>query len=100
MIISIPLSFHSALNDLLQTMAVVGGPGAQWTSSTDNLDGTEAGDTGMTGSGRQHVKELAFSTNAIDCAALTLPNRAKHQLQVKGQGAVFYCVGGGENLAY
>ncbi|XP_035461581.1 girdin isoform X3 [Scophthalmus maximus] len=73
----------STLNDLLQTMAVVGGPGAQWTSSTDNLDGTEAGDTGMTGSGRQHVKELAFSTNAIDCAALTLPNRAKHQLQVK-----------------
>ncbi|KAF0027076.1 hypothetical protein F2P81_019817, partial [Scophthalmus maximus] len=72
-----------SLNDLLQTMAVVGGPGAQWTSSTDNLDGTEAGDTGMTGSGRQHVKELAFSTNAIDCAALTLPNRAKHQLQVK-----------------
>ncbi|XP_068575150.1 girdin isoform X3 [Cebidichthys violaceus] len=80
----------NAMNDLLQTMAVAGGPGAQWASSIDNLDGAEAGDAGMTVSSRrggQRMKELAFSTNAIDCAALTLPSaghsRAKHRLQVK-----------------
>uniref|UniRef100_A0AAQ5XYX6 Calponin-homology (CH) domain-containing protein n=1 Tax=Amphiprion ocellaris TaxID=80972 RepID=A0AAQ5XYX6_AMPOC len=80
----------STMNDLLQTMAVAGGPGAQWAGSTENLDGVEAGDAGMTGSSRrsgQRMKELAFSTNAIDCAALTLPSaghsRAKLRLQVK-----------------
>ncbi|XP_056291314.1 girdin isoform X1 [Pseudoliparis swirei] len=79
-----------SMNDLLQTMAVAGGPGDQWASSIDNLDGAEAGDAGMTvGSrrGGQRMKELAFSTNAIDCAALTLPtagrSRAKLRLQVK-----------------
>ncbi|KAM4590758.1 girdin isoform 2-T2 [Odontesthes bonariensis] len=79
-----------SMNDLLQTMAVAGVSGAQWTSSTDNLDGPEAGDTGMTGTSKrsgQRMKELAFSTNAIDCTALTLPtaghSRAKHRLQVK-----------------
>lgn len=98
-LISIPPSVHSAMNDLLQTMAVAGGPGAQWASSIDNLDGAEAGDAGMTGSSSssrrsgQRMKELALSTNAIDCAALTLPTaghrRAKLRLQVKGQHAVF-----------
>ncbi|XP_034753544.1 girdin-like isoform X3 [Etheostoma cragini] len=80
----------STMNDLLQTMAVAGGPGAQWANSIENLDGAEAGDAGMTGSSRrsgQRMKELAFSTNAIDCATLTLPtarqSRAKHRLQVK-----------------
>nr|XP_019951115.1 PREDICTED: girdin-like isoform X4 [Paralichthys olivaceus] len=79
-----------SMNDLLQTMAVAGGPGAQWAGSIENLDGAEAGDGGMTGSSRrggQRMKELAFSTNAIDCAALTLPSagrsRAKLRLQVK-----------------
>uniref|UniRef100_A0A3B5B622 Girdin-like n=1 Tax=Stegastes partitus TaxID=144197 RepID=A0A3B5B622_9TELE len=79
-----------SMNDLLQSMAVAGGPGAQWAGSTENLDGAEAGDAGMTGSSRrsgQRMKELAFSTNAIDCAALTLPSaghsRAKLRLQVK-----------------
>ncbi|XP_059215244.1 girdin isoform X2 [Centropristis striata] len=79
-----------SMNDLLQTMAVAGGPGAQWASSIENLDGAEAGDAGVTGSSRrsgQRMKELAFSTNAIDCAALTLPSaghsRAKLRLQVK-----------------
>uniref|UniRef100_A0A8C3B169 Coiled-coil domain containing 88A n=1 Tax=Cyclopterus lumpus TaxID=8103 RepID=A0A8C3B169_CYCLU len=83
----------STMNDLLQTMAVAGGPGAQWASSIDNLDGGEAGDAGMTVGSRRgggpRMKELAFSTNAIDCAALTLPtagrSRAKLRLQVKGQ---------------
>uniref|UniRef100_A0A667ZLN3 Coiled-coil domain containing 88A n=1 Tax=Myripristis murdjan TaxID=586833 RepID=A0A667ZLN3_9TELE len=79
-----------SMNDLLQSMAVAGGPGAQWAGSTENLDGPEGGEAGMTGSsGRssQRMKELAFSTNAIDCAALTLPtashSRAKHRLRVK-----------------
>ncbi|XP_034408035.1 girdin-like isoform X2 [Cyclopterus lumpus] len=80
-----------SMNDLLQTMAVAGGPGAQWASSIDNLDGGEAGDAGMTVGSRRgggpRMKELAFSTNAIDCAALTLPtagrSRAKLRLQVK-----------------
>ncbi len=91
------------MNDLLQTMAVAGGPGAQWAGSIENLDGAEAGDAGMTGSNRrggQRMKELAFSTNAIDCAALTLPSaghsRAKLRLQVKGQDARFICVGVGK----
>ncbi|KAM6916313.1 girdin [Xenentodon cancila] len=79
-----------SMNDLLQTMAVAGIPGEPWTGSTEDLDGPEAGEAGMMGSGRrsgQRMKELAFSTNAIDCAALTLPtsghSRAKHRLQAK-----------------
>ncbi|KAM6997680.1 LOW QUALITY PROTEIN: girdin [Tautogolabrus adspersus] len=71
-----------SMNDLLQTMAVAG--------SIENLDGAEPGDDGMTGGSRrsgQRMKELAFSTNAIDCATLTLPSarhtRAKQRLQVK-----------------
>uniref|UniRef100_A0A7N8XLH0 Coiled-coil domain containing 88A n=1 Tax=Mastacembelus armatus TaxID=205130 RepID=A0A7N8XLH0_9TELE len=85
-----------SMNDLLQTMAVAGGPGTQWAGSTENLDGAETGDGSMTGSkrrGGQRMKELALSTNAIDSATLSLPSaghsRAKHQLQVKGQGASF-----------
>ncbi|XP_054885250.1 girdin isoform X3 [Poeciliopsis prolifica] len=77
-----------SMNDLLQTMAVAGVSGSQWAGSTENLDGPEAGDGSITGSSRrsgQRMKELALSTNAIDCAALTLPSarRAKLQLQVK-----------------
>ncbi|XP_027862951.1 girdin isoform X3 [Xiphophorus couchianus] len=78
----------NAMNDLLQTMAVAGVSGSQWAGSTENLDRPEGGDGSMTGSSRrsgQRMKELALSTNAIDCAALTLPSarRAKLQLQVK-----------------
>uniref|UniRef100_A0A3P9DPK8 Coiled-coil domain containing 88A n=1 Tax=Maylandia zebra TaxID=106582 RepID=A0A3P9DPK8_9CICH len=83
-----------SMNDLLQTMAMAGGPEAQWAGSSENLDGAEAGDANMTGSSRrsgQRMKELAFSTNAIDCATLTLPSsshsRAKHRLQVKDRSA-------------
>uniref|UniRef100_A0A672G7W7 Coiled-coil domain containing 88A n=1 Tax=Salarias fasciatus TaxID=181472 RepID=A0A672G7W7_SALFA len=71
-----------SMNDLLQSMAVAGGPGAQWAGSTENLDGPEAGDGAGTGSSRrsgQRMKELALSTNAIDCAALTLPS-AGHKI--------------------
>ncbi|KAM4729385.1 girdin isoform 2-T2 [Anableps anableps] len=79
-----------SMNDLLQTMAVAGVSGSQWTASTENLDEPEAGDASITSSSRrsgQRMKELALSTNAIDCAALTLPSarhsRAKLRLQVK-----------------
>ena len=79
------------MNDLLQTMAVAGGPGAEWASSIDHLDGAEAGDRDMAGSSRRSgrsMKELTFSTNTIDYATLTLPtarqSRAKLRLQVKG----------------
>ncbi|XP_030011201.1 girdin isoform X6 [Sphaeramia orbicularis] len=74
-----------SMNDLLQTMVLAGGPDAQWASSIENLDGTEA--TGTTRRSGQRMKELALSTNAIDCAALTLPSaghsRTKNRLQVK-----------------
>ncbi|XP_019715383.1 girdin isoform X3 [Hippocampus comes] len=79
-----------SMNDLLQTMTVAGVPGADWAGSTENLDGGEAGDVGggrREGGGGQRMKELAFSTNAIDCATLTLPSsahrRAAHRLQIK-----------------
>lgn len=91
------------MNDLLQTMAVAGGPGTQWAGSIENLDGTEAGDTSSRPGG-QRMKELAFSTNAIDCTALTLPSaghsRAKLRLQVKGQDALFVFFVAGGNLAF
>ncbi|KAK0150014.1 Girdin [Merluccius polli] len=81
------------MNDLLQSMAVAGGPGApggQWACSSEYLEGLEhSGGAGMpatNGCGQQHMKELAFSTNAIDCATLTLPSaskgRAKQRLRV------------------
>lgn len=78
-------------------MAVAGGPSAQWAGSSENLDGTEAGDVGITGCSRrsgQRLKELALSTNAIDYVALTLPNaghnRAKLRLKVKGQHTCWF----------
>lgn len=77
------------MNDLLQTMAVAGGPDGQWASSIDNLDGGDS--LASTGSTRrkQRMKELALSVNAIDCEALTLPSsghgRTKPRLQVKGE---------------
>lgn len=94
-----PHSSYTAMNDLLQTMAVAGVAGEQWAGSTDNLDGPESAESGMPGSSRrsgQRMKELAFSTNAIDCAALTLPtsghSRAKHRLQAKGKEVSWLCI--------
>lgn len=87
----------SAMNDLLQTMAVAGGAGGQWAGSIENLDASEAMDGGMAESrrGGRRMKELTLSANAIDCAALTLPtpghSRAKLRLQVKGQEAHVSC---------
>ncbi|XP_072525881.1 girdin-like isoform X2 [Salminus brasiliensis] len=65
-----------SMNDLLQTMALAGG---QWTSSTDHL---EAPDDAASAGGGQRMKELgsmAYSTNAINCATLSLP--ASHNKQ-------------------
>ena len=79
------------MNDLLQTMAVAGGPGGQWTCSSEYLEGPEhAGDAdtpSANGRGRQRMKELAFSTDAIDCATLSLPinGRVKQRLRATGQ---------------
>uniref|UniRef100_A0A8C5N802 HOOK N-terminal domain-containing protein n=1 Tax=Gouania willdenowi TaxID=441366 RepID=A0A8C5N802_GOUWI len=88
-----------SMNDLLQTMAVASSPGAPWAGSSENLDGGEVGDGGVTGDGRrsgQRMKELAFSTNAIDCAALTLPSaghsRAKYRLQLLTPVCLCVCV--------
>ncbi|KAJ0066985.1 hypothetical protein NL108_006231, partial [Boleophthalmus pectinirostris] len=77
-----------SMNDLLQTMAVAGGPEAQWALSIDNLDGGESLDsTGSTRRNGQRLKELALSSNAIDCEALTLPSsghgRNKLRIRVK-----------------
>lgn len=77
-----------SMNDLLQTMAVAGGPEAQWALSIDNLDGEDSLDSaGSTRRNGQRLKELALSTNAIDCEALTLPSaghsRNKQRLRVK-----------------
>uniref|UniRef100_A0AAY4B8T2 HOOK N-terminal domain-containing protein n=1 Tax=Denticeps clupeoides TaxID=299321 RepID=A0AAY4B8T2_9TELE len=68
-----------SMNDLLQTMALAGG---QWASSTDNLDQPEEAPAGS-----QRMKEmgsLAYSTNAINYATLSLPagRQAKLNLHV------------------
>uniref|UniRef100_A0A8C7UXY6 Coiled-coil domain containing 88A n=1 Tax=Oncorhynchus mykiss TaxID=8022 RepID=A0A8C7UXY6_ONCMY len=71
-----------AMNDLLQTMALAGG---QWAGSTENL---EAPVETNGGSGARRMKGLgsmAYSTNAINYATLTLPSgsRAKRSLKIK-----------------
>ncbi|XP_017285940.1 girdin isoform X3 [Kryptolebias marmoratus] len=94
-----------SMNDLLQTMAVAGVSGPQWAGSTDNLDEPEVGDVGVTGSSSrrsgQRMKELALSTNAIDCAVLSLPatgqGRAKHRLQVKDNASCEDVAGSSED---
>uniref|UniRef100_A0A8C7UZ60 Coiled-coil domain containing 88A n=1 Tax=Oncorhynchus mykiss TaxID=8022 RepID=A0A8C7UZ60_ONCMY len=73
-----------SMNDLLQTMALAGG---QWAGSTENL---EAPVETNGGSGARRMKGLgsmAYSTNAINYATLTLPSgsRAKRSLKIKGR---------------
>ncbi|KAM6956421.1 girdin [Aplochiton taeniatus] len=82
-----------SMNDLLQSLALSGVPSSQWMGSSENLEGPGGalGDVGITGNGsrgRPRMKDLgsmAYSTNAIDYATLTLPNpsRAKNRLRVK-----------------
>uniref|UniRef100_A0A3B4DQL4 HOOK N-terminal domain-containing protein n=1 Tax=Pygocentrus nattereri TaxID=42514 RepID=A0A3B4DQL4_PYGNA len=60
----------NSMNDLLQTMALAGG---QWTASTDHL---EAPEEAASAGGSLRMKELgsmAYSTNAINYATLSLP---------------------------
>ncbi|XP_014061040.1 girdin isoform X3 [Salmo salar] len=71
-----------SMNDLLQSIALAGG---QWAGSTENLEGPVEANGG---SRSRHMKELgsmAYSTNAINYATLTLPsgNRAKRSLKMK-----------------
>ncbi|XP_014061048.1 girdin isoform X4 [Salmo salar] len=73
---------NSTMNDLLQSIALAGG---QWAGSTENLEGPVEANGG---SRSRHMKELgsmAYSTNAINYATLTLPsgNRAKRSLKMK-----------------
>uniref|UniRef100_A0AAY4B8L2 Coiled-coil domain containing 88A n=1 Tax=Denticeps clupeoides TaxID=299321 RepID=A0AAY4B8L2_9TELE len=70
----------STMNDLLQTMALAGG---QWASSTDNLDQPEEAPAGS-----QRMKEmgsLAYSTNAINYATLSLPAGRQAKLKHKNK---------------
>ena len=85
------------MNDLLQTMAVAGGPGGpggQWTCSSEYLEGPEGAGEADTpaanGRGRQRMKELAFSADGIDCAALTLPSNGRARPRPRAPGQ--YCL--------
>uniref|UniRef100_A0A8C9TPB8 Coiled-coil domain containing 88A n=1 Tax=Scleropages formosus TaxID=113540 RepID=A0A8C9TPB8_SCLFO len=69
----------STMNDLLQSMALAGGP---WAGSSENLDEPEEA------ANRQRLKELgsmAYSTTAINYATLNLPSghRSKQRLKAK-----------------
>lgn len=64
------------MNDLLQSMALAGA--GQWSGSTDHL---EAPEDPVSASGSQRMKELAYSTTAINYT--TLSNR--HKLKNKGR---------------
>ncbi|XP_048864433.1 girdin-like isoform X5 [Brienomyrus brachyistius] len=69
----------TTMNDLLQSMALAGGP---WAGSSENLDGPEEA------ASRQRRKELgsmAYSTTAINYATLSLPagHRSKQRLKAK-----------------
>ncbi|KPP78754.1 girdin-like, partial [Scleropages formosus] len=71
----------STMNDLLQSMALAGGP---WAGSSENLDEPEEA------ANRQRLKELgsmAYSTTAINYATLNLPSghRSKQRLKAKGR---------------
>ncbi|XP_018605016.2 girdin isoform X2 [Scleropages formosus] len=68
-----------SMNDLLQSMALAGGP---WAGSSENLDEPEEA------ANRQRLKELgsmAYSTTAINYATLNLPSghRSKQRLKAK-----------------
>ncbi|XP_076141542.1 girdin isoform X4 [Alosa pseudoharengus] len=69
-----------SMNDLLQTMAQAGG---QWAGSTDNLDGPE--ESAPAGQRMKELGSMAYSTNAINYATLSLPagHRSKQKLKNK-----------------
>ncbi|KAI5610053.1 girdin isoform X2 [Silurus asotus] len=63
-----------SMNDLLQTMALSGA--GQWSGSTDHLEAPE--DPGCAG-GSQRMKELAYSTTAIDYTTLSTKHKLKNK---------------------
>lgn len=64
------------MNDLLQSMALAGA--GQWSGSTDHLEAPED----LVSAGRsRRMKELAYSTTAIDYTTLS----SKHKLKNKGR---------------
>uniref|UniRef100_A0A4W5QL80 Coiled-coil domain containing 88A n=1 Tax=Hucho hucho TaxID=62062 RepID=A0A4W5QL80_9TELE len=72
----------STMNDLLQTMAMAGG---QWAGSTENLEGPVETNGGSSTRRMKEMGSMAYSTNAINYATLTLPSgsRAKRSLKIK-----------------
>uniref|UniRef100_A0A4W5QL02 Coiled-coil domain containing 88A n=1 Tax=Hucho hucho TaxID=62062 RepID=A0A4W5QL02_9TELE len=73
-----------SMNDLLQTMAMAGG---QWAGSTENLEGPVETNGGSSTRRMKEMGSMAYSTNAINYATLTLPSgsRAKRSLKIKGR---------------
>uniref|UniRef100_A0A673Z7B0 Coiled-coil domain containing 88A n=1 Tax=Salmo trutta TaxID=8032 RepID=A0A673Z7B0_SALTR len=73
-----------SMNDLLQTMALAGG---QWAGSTENLEGPVETNGGSSTRRMKELGSMAYSTNAINYATLTLPSgsRAKRSLKIKGR---------------
>ncbi|XP_045068951.1 girdin isoform X2 [Coregonus clupeaformis] len=71
-----------SMNDLLQTMALAGG---QWAGSTENLEGPVETNGGSSSRRMKELGSMAYSTNAINYATLTLPSgsRAKRSLKIK-----------------
>uniref|UniRef100_A0A4W5LUY5 Coiled-coil domain containing 88A n=1 Tax=Hucho hucho TaxID=62062 RepID=A0A4W5LUY5_9TELE len=69
----------STMNDLLQTIALAGG---QWAGSTENLEGPLEANGGNSSRHMKKLGSMAYSTNAINYATLTLPsgNRDKRSL--------------------
>ncbi|XP_053335638.1 girdin isoform X1 [Clarias gariepinus] len=63
-----------SMNDLLQSMALAGaGP---WSGSTDHLEGPE---DPVSAGGSQRMKELAYSTTAIDYTTLSRKHKLKNK---------------------
>ncbi|XP_046698716.1 girdin-like isoform X3 [Silurus meridionalis] len=62
------------MNDLLQTMALSGA--GQWSGSTDHL---EAPEDPVCAGGSQRMKELAYSTTAIDYTTLSTKHKLKNK---------------------
>ncbi|TSN95650.1 Girdin [Bagarius yarrelli] len=67
-----------SMNDLLQSMELAGA--GQWSGSTDHL---EAPDDPVCAGGSQRMKELAYSTTAINYATLSNKHKLKSKDKVK-----------------
>ncbi|XP_066507725.1 girdin isoform X2 [Hoplias malabaricus] len=67
-----------SMNDLLQTMALAGG---QWTGSTDQLEAPDEATSAGSGQRMKELGSMAYSTNALNYATLSLP--ASHSTKQK-----------------